>query len=253
MITRSKNHGLQIRFSSLSDIGLVRNENQDYFGHSEEGWGYLFVVTDGFGDAEGGKMASRKIVEGLLGEFRSGPPEDPASFVRDALQHINEETYSLKNEKFDGRMMGSTCVAVQIENFRAYVTNVGDSRVYLIRKGEIVQLSRDHSLVQDMVDRGVINKVEAATHPGKNILTEAIGSHSNLKIYCCENPVDLMAGDRVLLCSDGLWGLVDEVQILAIVERYEPPDAVSKLIGAAKKNGGHDNITAQVIQVVGSS
>jgi len=242
-----------LEYFSGTDIGLVRNENQDRWGVENKDWGFLFIVADGFGDREGGVVASQKVVDGLIRAFGEGSPKDPKFFVQDVLFNVNSDTYILKKSEFDNKMMGSTCVAVLIQDGIAYGTNVGDSRIYLIRNEAIDLVSKDQSLVQEMVDKGIISQEEALSHPGKNILTEAIGSHSKLKIQCCEFPIQLVENDIFLLCTDGLWGLVDEKEIKEICINNSPKDAVEKLIEQAKNNGGHDNVTAQVIQVVGES
>lgn len=249
----NKDSQAQVEYSALSDIGLVRDVNQDAFGAREEEWGYLFIVADGFGDRTGGKVVSEGVVNRLLKEFSDKTPENLQFFVRDSLLDINSDTFTLKEEQFDSKMMGSTCACVQIQGNTAFIANVGDSRVYLIRDKKMVQLSKDQSLVQDMVDKGMITPDEALEHPGKNILTEAIGSHDTVNVHCCESPVQIMINDRILLCTDGLWGLVHNHRIRDIVMKNSPQDSVVELIDEANRNGGHDNVTAQVIHVVESA
>lgn len=238
-----------ITYSSLSDLGLVRSENQDAYGVLKKDWGHIFVVADGFGDKIGGKKASQIVVSGILDLFSIEPPKDPQNFVKNALSNINADVLELKIDEFDNRMMGSTCASVLIFNNIAYVSNVGDSRVYHLRNKELIQLSKDQSLVQDLVEKGVIEPEDAINHPGKNILTEAVGSHGDLNVECCQSPVSIKSGDKFLICSDGLWGLVDHSKLISIINKNDPLNAVIELIGEAKNNGGHDNITAQVIYV----
>ena len=238
-----------INYSSLSDLGLVRDENQDAYGSLEKDWGHIFIVADGFGDKVGGKKASQIVVSSILDQFSNQPPPDPHNFVKNALSKINADILDLKIDEFDNRMMGSTCASVLIVNNIAYVSNVGDSRVYHLRNNKLIQLSKDQSLVQDLVEKGVIDPEDALSHPGKNILTEAIGSHGELNVECCQSPVAIKPGDKFLICSDGLWGLVDHSRMLSIINKNDPLNAVIELIGEARDQGGHDNITAQVIYV----
>jgi serine/threonine protein phosphatase PrpC len=145
--------------------------------------------------------------------------------------------------------MGTTCTAAVLKD--GYVTygHVGDSRLYLLRQGIIIQLTRDQSYVQQMVDTGVITAEQAKTHPSKNILTSALGSDSAVEADFAEAPVPLLAGDMLLLCTDGLHGLVDDEEMLAATTENSLRDACRKLIDLAKQRGGPDNITIQVVKI----
>ena len=149
--------------------------------------------------------------------------------------------------------MGTTCTAAVLKD--GYVTygHVGDSRLYLLRQGIIIQLTRDQSYVQQMVDNGVITAEQAKTHPSKNILTSALGSDSAVEADFAEAPVPLLAGDMLLLCTDGLHGLVDDEEMLAAATQDSPREACRKLVDLAKQRGGHDNITIQVIRIEAAS
>jgi serine/threonine protein phosphatase PrpC len=145
--------------------------------------------------------------------------------------------------------MGTTWTAAVLKD--GYVTygHVGDSRLYLLRQGIIIQLTRDQSYVQQMVENGVINAEQAKTHPSRNILTSALGSDSAVEADFAEAPVPLLAGDMLLLCTDGLHGLVDDQEMLAATAQNSPRDACRKLVELAKERGGPDNITIQLVRI----
>ncbi|MEE9167496.1 MAG: protein phosphatase 2C domain-containing protein [Candidatus Neomarinimicrobiota bacterium] len=240
---------MRLSFSGNSDIGLVRKVNQDRWSHIHCDWGDLFVVADGLGHEEGGQFASQSTVDQLKERFSERDPEDTPGFLQKVLTEINEAIFREKVGVYRKAMMASTCVALVIQEESAYLAHVGDSRAYYLHDGELMQLTKDQSLVQEMVDEGLISKEQAESHPNKNIVTEALGAQADVNVNIREESLSLSPGDRFLLCSDGLWGSVSRNRLHEILAHEGPDDAVAEFIDLARQNGGADNITVQVIYV----
>jgi PPM family protein phosphatase len=249
-----------IELANLTDVGCERSQNEDNYCYAEpenddemQRRGRLAVVADGMGGQEGGQIASTIAVDTVRDVFLNGPADDPAAALETAYESAHKAIQEYAREHPELAGMGTTCTAAVLKN--GYVTygHVGDSRLYLLRQGIIIQLTRDQSYVQQMVDTGVITAEQAKTHPSKNILTSALGSDSAVKADFAEAPMPLLAGDMLLLCTDGLHGLVDDEEMLAATTENSPRDACRKLVDLAKQRGGHDNITIQVIRIEGTS
>lgn len=228
---------------SMTDVGVVRDVNQDYVYVSDTPIGKLpnlLVVADGMGGHKAGEYASRFAVEVLTGELAESRADGPETIIRNAIKVANDKL--IETAKQDQRLygMGTTLVVATVIERTLYFANVGDSRLYLINKG-IKQLSKDHSLVQEMVRLGGINQEEAKHHPDKNIITRAIGAKEDVQIDFFE--YRLKKGDIILMCTDGLSNMVEDEEILHIVKSSrDVVEAVERLIERAKLNGGSDNI-----------
>ncbi|MCH7732847.1 MAG: Stp1/IreP family PP2C-type Ser/Thr phosphatase [Candidatus Marinimicrobia bacterium] len=238
---------MKLSYSSKSDIGLVREVNQDRWTHVNCDWGDLFVVADGLGHKDGGQFASQTIVNLFKEKFSEKDPGEIPGFLRHTIEEANTIIHHQKMNEYSGAMMGSTCVALVIQGNNAYIAHVGDSRIYHLHGSELTQLTKDHSLVQRMVDDGLISKEQAEKHPNKNVLTEAVGAETEVNVEARQEPLRLTSGDKFLLCSDGLWGLISHDDLYEILSREKPETATDRFIDLAKQNGGYDNITAQVI------
>ena len=231
---------------ALTNMGVRRNTNQDYAYVSEQNVGNLpniLIVADGMGGHKAGEVASEQAVNAVLESIRQNNSTDKISIIEEAIAEANKKVLHMatSDEKFKG--MGTTLVVATLENDILYVANVGDSRLYLIKDNEIRQITRDHSLVQEMVSMGELDKESAKTHSRKNVITRAIGVDT--KIVADFFEVDITSGTKILLCSDGLSNMVDDSQINDIVDEYAGKtleETVHKLIDAANENGGHDNI-----------
>ncbi|MGA8144508.1 MAG: Stp1/IreP family PP2C-type Ser/Thr phosphatase [Candidatus Acidiferrales bacterium] len=245
-----------IELANLTDVGCERAQNEDNFCYAEpesdeelQKRGRLIVIADGMGGQEGGQMASTLAVDTVREVFLNGPAEDPAAALVAAYQsaHAAIQDYARAHPELSG--MGTTCTAAVLRD--GYVTygHVGDSRLYLLRAGEIVQLTRDQSYVQQMVDNGVINAEQAKTHPSRNILTSALGSDSAVEADFAEAPIPLLTNDALLLCTDGLHGGVSDEEMLAACSGNPPREACRKLVELAKERGGPDNITIQIVRI----
>ncbi len=229
--------------ASLSDVGGTRADNQDLFGDYRHGTGgRLLVLADGMGGRGGGANASRICVDAFAEYFRkSGTPEERlVECFEDANRQILE--HASTDEKLQG--MGTTGVALLFADEGSLVAWVGDSRAYRWRAGVLEPLTEDHSLVQEWVRSGVLSPEEAATHPRRNELMRAVGISPKLEADVAR--IELRWGDRFLLCSDGLSGVVSHEEITATIGRETPDDAARFLIDRAIELGGTDNITVQV-------
>jgi serine/threonine protein phosphatase PrpC len=245
-----------IEVSSQSDIGCLRQNNEDSFGYWEPEddqqflrKGRLAVVADGMGGYEGGQEASRLAVETLVEVYRDFGGDDPQAALVEALQTAHEQIreYSFAHPELRG--MGTTCTAAAIVQDALYYVHVGDTRLYLIRDGQITRVTRDHSYVGRLVESGMISREEAETHPQRNILTAALGTNPDLIMDSPGQPKPLRPEDVLLICSDGLWGQVRDSEILDAVENKSAEQTGRKLIELARERGGPDNITVEVLRL----
>jgi len=245
-----------IEVSSQSDIGCVRTNNEDSFGYWEpedDGQflrkGRVAVVADGMGGYEGGQEASRLAVETLVAVYRDFGGDDPQEALVEALQAAHEQIrqYSFAHPELRG--MGTTCTAAAIVQDALYYVHVGDTRLYLIRNGQITKVTRDHSYVGRLVEAGMISQEQAENHPQRNILTAALGTNPDLIMDSPGHPEPLRPEDVLLICSDGLWGQVRDSEILDAVENKSAEQAGRELIKLARERGGPDNITVEILRL----
>lgn len=246
------------RHAGMTDVGLQRMLNEDNWAWSRLADGIeLFVVADGMGGHDSGEVASKLAVETIaaVSEDRIAALQNPnlemlENILYDAFQEANNTIKG--NAEARGSDMGTTMVACMvIDDKIALCANVGDSRGYLIRNGQLHQITRDHSLVARMVEQNRLTAEEARNHPHSNILLRTVGTERNVDIDIFR--VELETGDRLLLCSDGLWGEVDDPQIEGILSQDSDNRVVARdLVRAAHMGGGKDNITLVVVHVPGS-
>jgi len=253
-----------IEVSSQSDIGCVRTNNEDSFGYWEPEddqqflrKGRLAVVADGMGGYEGGQEASRLAVETLMAVYRDFGGDNPQDALIEALQTAHEQIRQFSFAHPELRGMGTTCTAAAIvrdthgsANYdELHYVHVGDTRLYLIRDGQITRVTRDHSYVGRLVESGMISQEEAEHHPQRNILTAALGTNPDLIMDSPGHPEPLRPKDVLLICSDGLWALVRDAEILDAVEDKSTEQAGRELIELARERGGPDNITVQILRL----
>ena len=228
---------------SKTDIGRKREVNQDYVFVSDQPVGNipnLLIVADGMGGHNAGDYASKFVVQVLKKELEKSREDGPRAMLKKAIASANHQL--IAESKTDARLegMGTTLVAATVIEHTLYFANVGDSRLYLLND-EIRQLSKDHSLVQEMVRLGGLNAEEAKHHPDKNIITRAIGVKEDIEIDFFE--YRLKKGDIILMCTDGLSNMVEDEEIFQIVRSSrDVVEAVEQLIERANSNGGKDNI-----------
>jgi len=245
-----------VEVASLSDVGCQRENNEDALSYWEpqnedkfRQKGRLALVADGMGGYEGGQEASRLAVETIREAYDSDSALDPRDALLSGfrLAHERIRQYADVHPEFQG--MGTTCTALVLNDFRLSFAHVGDSRLYLLRDGTISRLTRDHSYVGRLVESGVLSSDEAEHHPQRHILTAALGAGGEVTADASNDPVVLKNGDALVLCTDGLWGLVQENEILTIVSDHDAPTACAELVKLARRRGGPDNITLQVLRL----
>ena len=228
---------------SITDVGMVRQVNQDYVYTTDNPLGplpNLFVVADGMGGHQAGDYASKYTVEVLRRELKQSEEEDVEKALVSAIKTAHREIIKKASQDPHLKGMGTTVVVATIVNQMMYFANVGDSRLYLINQG-ITQLTKDHSLVEEMVRLGGIKPEEAKSHPDKNIITRAIGAKAEVDVDFYEHR--LKRGDIILMCTDGLSNMVEDEELFHIVQGgRDIVEAGTSLVEAAKENGGTDNI-----------
>jgi PPM family protein phosphatase len=250
---------MNLTAAGLSDVGRKRKGNEDsYHIDIERG---LFIVADGMGGHVAGEVASRLAVDTIQEFMRVSDTDSeitwPFEFdenlseggnrIQAAIQLANREIGRHMQSQEEHRGMGTTVVTAVVLDESCYIGHVGDSRAYLIRDGEIRQLTRDHTFVNDQVEKGFMSKAEAERHPARNILTRAVGSAEDLVVDLSETR--LKPGDYVLLCSDGLSSMVEDLEILRVVTETNGnlEAACAGLVNLANEHGGWDNVTAVLI------
>ena len=239
-----------IETASNTDVGRVRSVNQDQCAEYQVSAGArLLVLADGMGGHAGGEHASRIAVE-TIGEVFQNDYGDAEATLRRAFDAANEAILREARDRSELHGMGTTAVALLISSDGAWTANVGDSRAYRVRDREIDLLTADHSVVFEEVRSGRLTPLEARTHPLRNRLLRCLGLQSGVAVDV--ECVGIESGDRFLLCSDGLWGEVEDAELCTVLNAERPDEAVRILIERANENGGEDNITAQVASVPGS-
>ena len=235
---------------SLTDVGQVRSQNQDYVYASEQPIGNLpnlFVLADGMGGHNAGDFASRCAVTVIEASVKKDMSFNPIKIMRHAIEEANEKIHELAKEDAAKAGMGTTLVAVTVVGYYAYVANVGDSRLYVSDEQGLVQITRDHSWIAEMVMRGELSKEEARNHPDKNIITRALGASEEVDIDFFD--VQLEEKNRILLCSDGLSNMIADEQIQEIIQSSENIEQSGRqLVATANTNGGRDNISVILIE-----
>ncbi len=235
-----------------TNVGLMRTINQDSVFVSVKPIGKLpnlFIVADGMGGHKAGDVASRMAIEKFVKYVCTTHMSDPANILDSGIISVNKDIYDMANSNKDYSGMGTTFVGVTIADNHVYVANVGDSRAYLVGNRDIKQITRDHSLVEDMVRMGMIDKGEARTHYKKNVITKALGVAEDRTSTPDIFEIEIDKGDKLLLCSDGLTNMVEDYEIKKIIHNNDTIEqAVRQLISQANENGGKDNISAILIE-----
>lgn len=256
---------VSLSYGLSSDVGMVRENNQDacfaiqlssVTVDDRPDFGF-FIVADGMGGHHDGEKASALTVETLAAEMleqiyvpmlKQFDDSDRPTVIEALVAASEKANLEVIKKVPDG---GTTLTAVAVVGNFAYLAHVGDSRAYLINNGEMEQLTRDHSLVQRLIELNQLTSEEAENHPQKNVLYRAIGQSENLEVERLIRP--LPPGAQMLLCSDGLWGLVDDKSMKDIIlQSQTPQDACDRLVALANTNGGTDNITAIILQIPSS-
>lgn len=234
---------MNISVGAQSDVGRVREGNEDsYLVHEP-----LFVVADGMGGHLAGDVASSTAVDVILSKSDTASASDPQTLA-DLIRSANAAIWEKATNDPTLRGMGTTCTLVLLNENRAHIAHVGDSRAYLLRDGNLQQLTEDHTLVARMVKEGRLQPEEAEHHPQRSIITRALGVDADVEVDL--DSLELRPGDRLLLCSDGLSGMIDHGSIeSALQDQRDPQAAAEELVRRANAAGGEDNITVVIVDV----
>ena len=249
--------------ANLTDVGKTRVENQDYYGDFDPGGpltplGRLAIIADGVGGHRGGGLASRLAVDVLAEAYYRDDLTDTSlagklpgidERLRSAFREANRRIYRRALDDSSLRGMASTCTAVVLEPRGVHVGHLGDSRAYLVRSAGIQRLTRDHSIVQERIDAGLIAPGEEKTQRDRNVITKSLGFEPEIEPDILDPPATIAAGDRIVLSTDGLHGLLTDQEIAETVLKLPPMEACEALVGEANARGGIDNITVQVLEI----
>ncbi len=234
---------------SITDVGIERDHNEDNYANYFHTHFTFFVVADGMGGHAAGEVASSLAANNIrdfIIENKTRP--DYGNLLREAFEKANALVYSEANQEQEYKSMGTTSVATIITEDKLYIANVGDSRCYLWREGKLSQLTEDHSLVADLIRKGLLTEEDAKTHPERSAVTRAMGSAEDVEVDIITE--DLISGDKVLLCSDGLTTMLDDDVISSVISQGGSCKVeCEKLITLANEAGGYDNITITLFEV----
>jgi protein phosphatase len=241
---------LRLEVASLSDVGCVRQNNEDAFGSYEDvesGAGYLLIVADGMGGAAGGEIASRLAVETVQETyFAAGAGVDPCAVLKSALERANQVINQRASDDPALAGMGTTCTAAVLSGRHLCIGHVGDSRAYMARDAELHQITCDHSLAAELERR--CEPGQPVPEAGRHVLTRCLGVSPEVKVDV-SGPMKVDADNLLILCSDGLSGMVRSDEILEVVLHHPPEQACRRLVDLARERGGPDNITVQVARL----
>lgn len=234
---------------AVSDIGLRRENNQDFMFASTDEKLPLFIVADGMGGHKGGDIASSMAVDGIVKHFKENKNRLDSDInimrcIREAINSVNDKIFLKAFEFSECSGMGTTITMAYIHGTKAFIGHVGDSRAYLLREGELIQITEDHTLINELIKNGSITPSEAVNHPQRNMITRAVGTNASVKLD--QITLETQKSDIIILCSDGLTNMIEEEIILRVFNRFDNKDMkniCNVLVNLAKENGGSDNIT----------
>jgi serine/threonine protein phosphatase PrpC len=256
----SPSRAFHLWVGARTDTGRVRANNQDAIGTWQDlpqtvqfgEYGYLFAVADGVGGNEQGEVASALAIETLFHAYYGGDTTEIPAALKRAVRLANEAVYERGLSQSEDRAMGTTIVAGVIRGTTLTIGNVGDSRAYLARgRSQITQISKDHSLVAEAVRAGQMTPAQAKSSRQRNVITRALGQRQKVDVDIFE--VDLLAEDVILLCSDGLHGIVEDAEMKQIIEALPPVEAANELIDLANNRNASDNVSAVVVKATAES
>ena len=240
-----------IEYAAMTNKGMVRETNQDYYYASTEGKP-LFILCDGMGGHASGDVASKSTAESVSRYIKMHVPfdldsEKARTLLTGAVVFANKLVFARSKTSIDFKGMGTTCDVCMADFDIMYISHVGDSRVYLLRGTEITPLTQDHTLIEELVKNGTISKEEAENHPNKHMITRAVGTEKTIESDFIKQK--MQDGDMFLMCSDGLTNMLTDVQIKdAMLVGGDLKTTVKMLVDRANENGGLDNITAVLIK-----
>lgn len=240
---------MSLRIAAASDVGLRRDHNEDCYASwapadpaERAKRGELLIVADGMGGSAAGEVASRTAVDTVVDQFRESE-EEPGPALKHAVEAAHRAVHQLGREKSELAGMGTTCTAVAVRGRELRFAHVGDSRAYLVHSGHIRQLTSDHSLVAQLVQQHLMTPEQARLDPRRNVLTRSIGVGENVEVEQGSYNAELSPGDTILICSDGLHGLVADEELAKVAGEQDLDQACAEFVALAKQRGGYDNIT----------
>lgn len=243
-----------VEYGVETDTGMVRMENQDCHAYYEPSpadefrrKGRLAVVADGMGGHNGGTVASHTAVETILRVFSQSASSSLKRLLASSIDRANMVVREMALADPALRNMGTTCVAIALRGRVAEIAHIGDSRAYLIRRGAIRQITRDHTYLNDLIEIGLITPEAAKNHPDQHIITRCVGMGAALQIDF--NRADVEPGDIFVLCSDGLYKYIEDDEVMRVVTSHEPQESAKALVDLANARGGDDNTTVLVLRV----
>lgn len=247
-----------MKAKGLTHIGKVRKNNEDciFVPSQKNSVQNLYIVADGMGGYNAGEVASRVAVESFVKYIRKEQQENEVSDILDLLKRAtliaNRAVYNKSVRDKKCSEMGTTLVATAIYNNKIYIAYAGDSRAYLFKKGKLIPLTMDHSLVMELISKGEITEDEAWCHPKRNVITRAIGIAPNVEVDCSVE--EILDGDLVMLCTDGLSGMLTDKEMEHILRKSDNlEDRLNRLVDSANEKGGKDNISVILIDIGGRS
>ncbi|WP_456409767.1 PP2C family protein-serine/threonine phosphatase [Oceanithermus sp.] len=233
-----------VEAAALTHPGRKRTTNQDAVGHRLTDRGGVFVVADGMGGHRTGELASKLAVKNILEVTEEDTPSP--TLLLEAFEEANDAIY-IAGQRPESRGMGTTATALALDLPYALIAHVGDSRAYLLRDGVLTQLTQDHSWVAERMRQGLLTPAEARTHRWRNVITNALGSFPEARVDLIG--LKVKPGDRFLLCSDGLSGVLEDAVLQEVLESLPPAEAAERLVKLANEWGGPDNISAVILTV----
>ncbi|MBP9838473.1 MAG: serine/threonine-protein phosphatase [Proteobacteria bacterium] len=240
--------------AAITDIGCEREINEDRYAVVDSPLGQAWIVCDGMGGVLGGELAAQLAIDAIRRALENGDYENSKEALRTAVEEANRIIVLRRQNPAFGSM-GTTVVAVIINDEEVVITHAGDSRAYLLTEGQVAHLTKDHTYVQEMVERGEITPEEAMDHPQSHVLVKCLGAEPRLgldfKNLWLWPLAEGQKEDKIILCSDGLYSLVTDDEIAEITTNFTPQEACVKLVEMAKDRGGFDNITLSILPLNG--
>ncbi len=240
----------------LTDVGCLREHNEDSIlcitpadAAQLDDKELLAIVADGMGGHQAGEVASQMAVDIIRRSYYQQQWDNPIKGLRQSFNDANQAIYQASHAARHLHGMGTTATALILKNRQACFAHVGDSRLYRLRDAALTLLTQDHTLVMEMLKNGLITAKEARHHPQKNIILRALGTRPDIALSTSQNPLPVELGDYFILCSDGLYDLVDDSEIQEMVMANAPHAACNQLIALAKQRGGYDNISVGILAI----
>jgi protein phosphatase len=247
---------MKLNYFSKTVVGLVRKANEDNIGSVCKPNKFninLRIVCDGMGGHIGGAKASKIAVQSIVEYFSNNPNPVPQVALKEAISFANLQIFGSAQAEPEFKGMGTTCTALLESEGLIYIAHVGDSRIYIHTDHKLYRVTKDHSYVQDLVDKGEITDQQMETHPNKNQLTRALGIADRVEVDVVSKPILAKSGDYFMLCSDGLSGLINDRMINSVLKTEDSIETmVNNLITMAEAAGGHDNISVDLIEILES-